>query len=330
MKCRYYFSANSTLTSTAANVLRNTDFEYEFIQNNTLIVGITVTTKIEPSEWPEITTDQQGKLSHLDPKTPRLLEIETSLRVIEGILSVYGSISIDFEHPNIEWIPENEDERKVLQLSSITIDHEKSDQTASISAESLSSIIQYSGNFIDLEVPLTFYRRGKRSFWGRRYIECVYEFYFFLESLYANGKTKNYHVEEEFKKSDELRLAIQKVLPKVKLPQGEPDVQSRFDAIYRNTVSEEVIKHFVSLRGQLHHYTQHGSKTWHPERSLRYKADAYALAAISTEIAANRCFKNTGISLKPDEKITLRPNRAKVKVRLSNIKALDPQTPSIS
>ena len=57
----------------------------------------------------------------------------------------------------------------------------------------------------DLIFPLSFFRKGRISMLEGHFIGAYYDFYFLLETLYGNAKTKNNAVKAEFKKSPEIR-----------------------------------------------------------------------------------------------------------------------------
>lgn len=136
------------------------------------------------------------------------------------------------------------------------------------------------------EVPLSFYRKGCIDIEDMRYIDSIYDFYFVLETLFSGGKTKNSAVKEEFLRSAEVLAAIDATLPTInQIPGVTPEERTYIDEHYTGKGASEIVEHFVSLRGFLHHHTPGHPRAWHPEGHSRYRIDAF----IIQEVAYNIC-----------------------------------------
>ncbi len=138
----------------------------------------------------------------------------------------------------------------------------------------------------EIEVPLSFYRKGRIDIDEGRYIEAIYDFYFMLESVFAE-KGNSKLCEEAFKQNDSLRKSVEKALiDDVLLGEirREKRLQSAFDEHYKGA-TEEVIDDIVELRGFLHHYTSRRRDIWHPEEHERFEVDALVLQHIAYHLA---------------------------------------------
>ena len=111
-------------------------------------------------------------------------------------------------------------------------------------------------------VPKAFYKEGINEFTSRRYINAFYNFYFILEDIYGEGKTKNKDIVEAFKQSSEFVIIIERTLKDIL------ERDKRHNNNIRNFCKEEnvtfdtkgVIELLQKIRGNLHHYSSKSSK----------------------------------------------------------------------
>ena len=142
------------------------------------------------------------------------------------------------------------------------------------------------------EVPLGFYRKGTNDYQDRKYIDAIHDFYFLLETLFANGKTKNYQVVEEFKKSQSLVAFAAQVLK-----EGEQAIVRRgtrtivldeFKQKLSNKTPEQYLEHIVNLRGFLHHHSLGHKRIWNPASEHEYEMDAILLSYLCFKICSTK------------------------------------------
>jgi hypothetical protein len=211
------------------------------------------------------------------------------LRVVEGFLSLWGLEGIDIDNPAQSWHPDTEEEKEKLHITSFAnsfhqlADSELSPTPFDVIAKSF--IAAWDAR--EIEVPLSFFRKGRIDCRGRRYIEAFYDYYFVLETVYADGKTKNSAVKEAMKRncaflglidealSDDIFLAS--ILEK-------PVLKTGFEKKYSNKSAAAVIDALVETRGFLHHHNSKRPGIWHPEEHSRFELDSLVIEAIAFRV----------------------------------------------
>ena len=109
---------------------------------------------------------------------------------MEGSLCIWGIRKIDVDCFTTEWLPESEEEKKDLELFSISRSIKDSppdgmpDAPMDLSEATMLSVEELK----EFETPLNFYRRGILDIAEEKFIEAIYDLYFVLETLYGNGK----------------------------------------------------------------------------------------------------------------------------------------------
>jgi hypothetical protein len=215
-----------------------------------------------------------------------------TLRTLEGFLAVYGLEKIGLDETDISWVAESEEEKQRLRIPSFTFRFKKPDSVSlKLPFGVITQAIMGATETLDWEVPLNFFRKGKNDFLERRFIDAIHDFYFLLETLFANGKTKNKHVMAEFTKSSTLIALSAQVLK-----EGEMSVYRRSKKnlleIFRNKYSkkspEEYLKDIVKLRGFLHHHTIQNSKIWNPSLEYEYEMDAILIQELCFKVCISK------------------------------------------
>lgn len=266
---------------------------YELERNSAGIVeyiSATVVVKDE-SQWPKVTNNLAPGVA-LDIKMSNYAFpfIEMELRVVEGLLAFWGVESIDINNAEESWLPDSDAEKERLKIFSF-----KRSFTALTDAElHPTSFDLVARAFIaaldskDIEVPLSFFRKGRIDSRERRYIDAIYDFYFVLETVYGDGKTKNYQVKQALQENIELCQLVQATLADEFLRATmtrEPRLRESFEKNYQNRSAQEILSHFVELRGFLHHHTLNRPGIWHPEDHSRFEFDALVLEHLTFAVA---------------------------------------------
>jgi len=212
-----------------------------------------------PEDLPSIiqTPGSRSKAT-INVPSPSYLFIKREVRAIEGTLSLFGIDAIDLNSPLKKWLPENEEDKEKLQLFNFNSDRGEVDvsKLPSISFDIIARAVISADDIADIEPQLAFCRKGIIDRNEERYIEAIYDFYFFLESLFAQGKTKNHRVKQAFKQSKELRECIEEVLkePHVIISPRREELHL-FMKKYGGMSVDDIIEHIVDLRGFHHHHT---------------------------------------------------------------------------
>jgi hypothetical protein len=122
---------------------------------------------------------------------------------------------------------------------------------------------------LDVEMQLAFFRKGIVSFYEERFIEAIYDFYFFLESMFGEGQFKKHGIEEAFKKSRRLTEAIEKVM-------ANPSVT----VTPRKSELERFLKRYAGMS-----VGDKRKDIWHPMDHKRYESEAHLLRSIACSVA---------------------------------------------
>ena len=192
-------------------------------------------------------------------------ELIREFQELESIFSfdTNGALkSIRWDEPKEEVIPETDEEKTRVSVSGFHFKKEYPDYHTKLDEKTFERIVQTKQLYISLVVPKAFYREGINEFHLRRYINAFYNFYFVLEDLYGQGKTKNKDVISAFKNSTEFKEYLEWVI------KNHIDTHERHQANIQKFCSEEKVAYNVGgliellqkVRGNLHHYSTKSSK----------------------------------------------------------------------
>ena len=123
-----------------------------------------------------------------------------------------------------------------------------------------------------------------------QFVGAFYDFYFVLETLYGNGKTKNYAVEAEFKKSPLLRTAAQDALDFSEANFADQKIRMEFLKKFQSLDAERLIHYLVEKRGFLHHHTGRKRNNWHPAHEKEYEIDALMIQGITLQVLVEEVY----------------------------------------
>jgi hypothetical protein len=292
MKCRYLFSIEGDLRPDLVFPFEANGLRYEFQRDKSgFLTGIKVTVEVpDCTLWPKFTRISGSvPVANIQVPSPRLLQIRQDLRVVEGLLAPYGLHSINLSEPKQEWVPE--DEKEKAQLSVYSSHHRRSHMPRGKAESSPFSLVVLSilaaKQVAPFELAITFLRKGYLDMEEWRYIEAIYDFYFMLETLFGNGKTKNADVQREFLASPILFGSIKKAIsdPKnLNLFLSDPECTTSFQIKYQSKTPEEIIASMIKLRGFLHHQSRKRRDGWHPDDPEAYRVDAILFQLICLQV----------------------------------------------
>ncbi len=210
-------------------------------------------------------------------------EVEKMVRTVQGLVTLFATIDIDFEDCKTSWQPENEEEKKQLQLSELRYGMEKHDlwKPRPLSYEFIARAMLLSDTLSDQEVTLAFLRRGRRDFHAGDYILSFYNFFFFLETQFAPGYSNPKKVERALLEAEPIRQALAQLRSEEKFRDKAADLLQLSD--------EDLIKHLVKTRGNLHHHAQRRPDVWHPDKSRTVEGEAEILHTLVHAIAFQKC-----------------------------------------
>lgn len=192
---------------------------------------------------------------------------------LESIMAMSLNLkSIAWDAPKYELIPETEEEAARVAMPRYQIEVTHRDTPEPTTKADLEEIIQTKQFYTPLMIPMSFHREAINEYRAKKYIMAFFNFYFIIEGLYGNGKTKNKDVAREFKNSQEFRGSVDDVIEGV----------IKKKAVYRDSLSallkrknknldvDGVVELIVEVRGSLHHFVNnpniiHGTPFNHAE-----------------------------------------------------------------
>lgn len=137
----------------------------------------------------------------------------------------------------------------------------------------------------DIEIPLTFFRRGMLDLYNHDYIEAIYDFYFVLETLFADGKFKTAAVLKAFRNSNQLCSSVKRALTDPgPILTGNKRSHEDFKRKYGRISVDQALEGIVEVRGHLHHHTSKRRDTWHPDDQRHFECDALFLQTVTYNI----------------------------------------------
>lgn len=289
MKCKYRFPVKGKirLTENVPIPCRGWTVYLETTAGFLSHVAVTVPLP-NRTDWPTVEQNPSpGVKLHINPKTPHLPFVQRELRSLQGLLSLFGLESIDFESAEFEWMPESEQEGLDLALPSFKTCRKRlpDDEILPISFDIVARSVIAADAATEIEVPLNFFRRGMIDVFERNYIDAVYDFYFVIETVFAAGKFKKAATLEEFRNSELLRSCVQRALsvPSPMLA-TERDTLEQFRRAYGALSVDQALEKIFDLRGYLHHHTVKRRDTWHPDEQRAFETDALFLQAVTFNV----------------------------------------------
>lgn len=288
MKCIYRFPVEGRVRPSVNVPIPARGWLFEFKTANGLVTHVEVTVPLpNESDWPSIQeSPKDGVKLHLYPKTPHLPWVQRELRVLQGLLGIFGLRSIDLDSPEVKWIPESEEERRKLKVHAFSSKSEPlpDDQIPPLSFDLIARSVLAADAASDIEVALNFFRRGMLDVFSRSYIEAIYDFYFVLESEFGGGKFKKAAVLTSFNESAVLRSHVERAISDPGLMLQDKHNHDQFASSYAKMTVEQALSRIVELRGYLHHHTAKRRDNWHPDDHRCYEVDALFLQSVAYNV----------------------------------------------
>jgi hypothetical protein len=281
MKIRYAYKLKGSLRADETFPIEVNGQELSFVLEKERIVGIAITRSIPSSLIPEVITEA-NQISEVRIPDVGAGNLAKSLRLAEGLLSLFGLEGIELNVTDITWVPENSEEEQSLAVSAFShrLEAPLSEEPVPfhlIARPVISALLRNAS-----EVPLSFFRRGSVEMHQGGYIQAIYNFYFVLETLFGNGKTKNAAIEKEFLSSRELVSAIEDARnDRDFVNELEADDRRAFENSFARMGAEDIIRRIVGTRGFLHHHSRKDQRSWNPDNQESYTLDARFLMQIA-------------------------------------------------
>jgi hypothetical protein len=175
------------------------------------------------------------------------------IQSLESTLSIYMPLrQINWRYPETEVLFEVGDERTLGHLGAVSVSRAKP-APSKVTEKAFVSIVGIGLRAQSLTVVASFWREGENNWIAGKFINAFFNYYFVLEGLYANRKTKNTLVEEEMLKSPGLLAQIENV-NKGNHPIQHLDQLAKMMNVSETPTAEQLVNLLVSTRGRLHHF----------------------------------------------------------------------------
>jgi len=210
------------------------------------------------------------------------------IQTLESALSIYVPLrQINWRYPETEVIFEEGDERTLGHLGAVSVSRAKP-APSNVTEKAFVSIVGIGLKAQSLTVMASFWREGENDWIAGKFINAFFNYYFVLEGLYANRKTKNTQVEEEMLKSSELLTQIEH------FNTGNHPIQhlnqlAKMLKVTEIPTSEQLVNLLVSTRGRLHHFQNNPKR----EQGSPFVHDRYeGIAYLARQLAHGSILKS--------------------------------------
>lgn len=217
--------------------------------------------------------------------------IISEFQELESILS-FNSNNLEkiyWESPDLNLICETEEEKQKVKLQGWKFENEYLNPPSNADEQYFKTVIETKNRYSSLTIPKAFWREGINEFNSFRYINAFYNFYFILEGLYGNKKTKNRDVAAEFKKSSEFREFTKWIIDGIN---SSPKHKNKINEMlkYRNKSLDEesIIDLIIKTRGDLHHFANTDKKV---QGTPFNQNDFESIAWVTLSLAAKAIIK---------------------------------------
>ncbi|MBJ7297068.1 MAG: hypothetical protein JHC73_12295 [Dolichospermum sp.] len=237
---------------------------------------------------PEINSDIESRITQIGLRDSSLLFFLIDLaQHIEALGSFwFGIKKIYWENPKRRWVAETPEEEKNLEFITNDFYRESHENKCyrEMTPAMLGSLIKNRQLHQNLVLPMSFYREGCNEFSSKRYTSSFINFYFYLDDLYGQGKTKNKEIENLFKSSEHIRNAFEEAIRFFQDKENFENLEElkEFLEMERKTFSVDgLIELIVQIRGNLSHFSQKSSKKkGHPLNQRDFRSVALLMKSI--------------------------------------------------
>lgn len=183
---------------------------------------------------------------------------------LESALAFVANVKrVEWDNPKYEYIPETEEEAKRIELPWVQMRVRPIDPEEDIDREMIEDILLIKDRYDSLIVPMALFREGRSAYSEGRFINAFFNFYFVVEGLLGNGKTKNRDVEKEFKKSPRFLETVEWLIQDVinKYDRYENQILAMLKLRNKTLDVDNLIELIVKTRGDLYHFSNNPNKT---------------------------------------------------------------------
>lgn len=261
---------------------------YTFLVEDRRLTALTVEVPNYPvSALPTFSASSSGpaKFSLKIQPDPFWPDVERTLMIVEGVMSIYGLERFVLEDVRSEWLPDSEDESRAILVHSFKRNVTKSSEATPVLYDMFLRSLLIAPLVSNREVALNFMRRGRDDLFEMRYVDAVYDYYLALETSFAGGAFKKREVVSRMLANKELVESIASAVKHLSRDVEFVELISKHGGFnYLKAGVKEILEHLVEVRGLLHHHSSRGSRTWHPSRQSEFRQDAVFLAELCLDV----------------------------------------------
>lgn len=204
-------------------------------------------------------------------------DLESILPLDHGLKRIYWQNGM--KRPRIDFEPENEEEKKDIEVWGISSSSSYPVIENSINPKYIQYLFENKHELKDLIIPLAFYREGISEFRDFRYIYAFNNFYYIIEDIYAKGEFKEPRFIDNCIKSPEFISCVEYAY------NSDNNHKIKIKALLAerqlSETSKDLLKLIFRVRGSLHHYgSKNNQKQITPFNHLDYEPMAFLLMSI--------------------------------------------------
>lgn len=286
MKLQLSFNVKSTMFLDDHWPISVNGVIYSFnVNKDGFLEGISATiSNVHPDELPTFTHSTEDATPHIHiPLNRHYPFISHDLKVFQGIASPYGALEIDVARPEYEWIPENDEDKNKLKLNNFKSQQAPLAPRMGASFDVVARALIASGRLPEYELPLSFFRRGVQDYHNDDYRLAFYNYYFFLESMYGEGKFKQRDLTKIFGKNIELMKAVAKARIET-IGMRIVDRNPFFKMLAETDDPQTVMGKTILRRGESHHHSVKNPRAWHPDNQDAFQTESVFLHLVCMDM----------------------------------------------
>lgn len=236
---------------------------------NKVVEALNIALKVKNYQdfLPEVSSDIESRITQIKFRDSSLSFFLIDLaQHIESLGSFwFGIKKIYWESPKRGWVAETPQEERDLGLTKNDFQRESHENRCyrEMAPGMLESLIKKRQLHRNLVLPMSFYREGCNEFSSRKYTSSFINFYFYLDDLYGQGKTKNKEVENLFKSSEHIRKAFEEAIhffQNKENSENREELKELLEMEKKAFSVDGLIELIVQIRGNLSHFSQKSSK----------------------------------------------------------------------
>jgi hypothetical protein len=293
MRCIYRFAVKSRVKLDSAIWFSHAGLTFSLIPNDGRLTELVVEAKgVVFPFLPNVQTQPAVKIPVISvPTDPMFAKVESEIRGLRGALAVWGIFDIDTDYPKTKWEPESPEEKAGTDVYGVSWTRTPPEKAPVFQQPSdlLVRCVLSRRRFEPYEIPMEFFRRGQQDCYDENFIEAIYDLFFVLEFLFAEGTFKTSSVAEKFEGQEKLKNAIAHAqadpLPELQ----ELPLKPQYEQKYARRPVGEVIRAIIELRGYLHHQSLTRKTNWNPAVQKEFKTDALFLLRICHAVVMDIC-----------------------------------------